>query len=52
MSSTCSLISSTSRYQMTAGATRGSPEAVRISRTNWSYGLFSYRLFQIHSWNA
>ena len=28
MSSTCSLISSTSRYQMTAGVIRGSPEAV------------------------
>ena len=34
-----------------AGSAPGVPVAVRISRTNWSYGLFSCRLWRIHSWN-
>ncbi len=38
---TCSLTSSTSRYQTTAGFVDASPEAVITSATNWSYGLFS-----------
>ena len=35
-----------------AGSAPGSPDAVRISRTNWSYGLFSCRLSRIQSWKA
>ena len=42
----------TSRYQATGGLSPTSPDAVRMSRTNWSYGLLTYRLSRIQSWNA
>ena len=52
MSSSWTVVVLALRYHATAGLLAMSPDAAITCRTNWSYGLFLYRLSRIHAWNA